>query len=99
MILEVPQLQVIDRLRDYSSCAGGVRVQRRARWCVDTSLWAASVLSHSVVLLFVRRDVVWWRSFSPDGAYDSVWDSVKPMTGNTSSIISSTQRSLGVFSC
>ena len=28
----------------------------------------------------LRRDVVWW--FTPGGAYDSVWDSVKPMTGN-----------------
>ena len=47
MILEVPQLQVIDRLRDYSSCASdatglrlslrgsGVRVPCRARWCAD----------------------------------------------------------------
>ena len=51
MILEVPQLQVIDRLRDYSNCASdamglrlslrgsGVRVHCRARWCADTSLW------------------------------------------------------------
>ena len=29
----------------------------------------------------LRRDVVWWWFCSPDGAYDSVWDSVKPMTG------------------
>ena len=65
MILEVPQLQVIDRLRDYSSCASdamglrlslrgsGVRVHCRARWCADTSLWAAIVLSPSVVLVLV----------------------------------------------
>ena len=65
MILEVPQLQVIDRLRDYSSCASdamglrlslrgsGVRVHCRARWCADTSLWAAIVLSLSVVLVLV----------------------------------------------
>ena len=26
-------------------------------------------------------DVVWWWFFTPDGAYDSVWDSVRPMTG------------------
>ena len=25
---------------------------------------------------------MWWWFFPPDGAYDSVWDSVKPMTGN-----------------
>ena len=31
------------------------------------------------------------------GAYDSVCDSVKPMTGNTSSIFSSTKSSLGVY--
>ena len=30
----------------------------------------------------LRRDVVWWWFFSPDGTYDSVWDSVKPVTGN-----------------
>ena len=65
MILEVPQLQVIDRLRDYSSCASdamglrlslrgsGVRVHCRARWCADTSSWAAIVLSLSVVLVLV----------------------------------------------
>ena len=65
MILEVPQLQVIDRLRDYSGCASdamglrlslrgsGVRVHCRARWCADTSLWAAIVLSLSVVLVLV----------------------------------------------
>ena len=47
----------------------------------------------------LRCDVVWWWSFSPDGAYDSVWDSVKQMTGNTSSIIASTKSSLGVFVC
>ena len=29
--------------------------------------------------------------FPPGGVSDSVWDSVKPMTGNTSSIISSTR--------
>ena len=65
MVLEVPQLQVIDRLRVYSSCASdamglrlslrgsGVRVHCRARWCADTSLWAAIVLSLSVVLVLV----------------------------------------------
>ena len=37
--------------------------------------------------------------FTPDGAYDSVWDRVKPMTGNVSSIISSTKISLGVYAC
>ena len=37
--------------------------------------------------------------FSPGGAYDSVWDSVKPIAGYTSSIISSTNRSLGVYAC
>ena len=36
----------------------------------------------------LRRDVGF---FSPGGAYDSVWDSVKPIAGNTSSIISSTR--------
>ena len=36
---------------------------------------------------------------TPDGAYDSVWDIVKPVTGNSSSIISSTKSSLGVFAC
>ena len=37
--------------------------------------------------------------FTPGGAYDSVWDSVKPMAGNASSIISSTKTSLGVYVC
>ena len=37
--------------------------------------------------------------FTPDGAYDSVWDSVKPMTGISSSIISSPKSSLGVYAC
>ena len=37
--------------------------------------------------------------FTPGGAYDSVWVMVKPLTGNISSIISSTMRSLGVFAC
>ena len=36
--------------------------------------------------------------FTPDGAYDSVW-TVKLMTGNSSSIISSTKSSLGVYAC
>ena len=31
----------------------GVRVHFRARWCADTSLWAAIVLSLSVVLVLV----------------------------------------------
>ena len=30
----------------------------------------------------LRRDVVRWWFFTPGGAYDSVWDSVRPMTGN-----------------
>ena len=30
----------------------------------------------------LRRDVVWWWFFTPGGAYDSVWDCVRPMTGN-----------------
>ena len=34
--------------------------------------------------------------FTPDAAYDSVWDSVKPMTGNFS-IISSTKSLLDVL--
>ena len=29
----------------------------------------------------LRRDVVRWWFFTPGGAYDSVWDSVRPMTG------------------
>ena len=29
----------------------------------------------------LRRDVVWWWFFTPDGAYDSALDSVKPMIG------------------
>ena len=29
----------------------------------------------------MRRDVVWWWKFHSDGAYDSLWDSVKPMKG------------------
>ena len=29
-----------------------------------------------------RRDVVWWCFFTPGGAYDSVWDCVRPITGN-----------------
>ena len=37
--------------------------------------------------------------FTRDGAYDFVWDSVRPMTGNTLSIISSIKRTLGVFAC
>ena len=36
--------------------------------------------------------------FTPGAAYDAVWDSVKPMTGNFSSI-SSTMGSLSVFAC
>ena len=28
----------------------------------------------------LRCDVVWWWFFTPDGSYDSVWDSVMPMT-------------------
>ena len=34
---------------------------------------------HTVPRRSVRCDVVWWWFFSPGGAYDSVWDSVKPM--------------------
>ena len=47
----------------------------------------------------LRRDVVWWWISHSYGTYDSVWDSVKPVTGITSSIISSTKSSLGVFAC
>ena len=36
--------------------------------------------------------------FTPDGVYDSVWDSVRPMTENTF-IISSTKKTLGVLAC
>ena len=36
---------------------------------------------------------------TPGGAYDFIWDMVKPMTGNISSIISSSKGSLGVFAC
>ena len=35
-----------------------------------------------VLLECLRRDVVWWWFFTPGGAYDSVWYSVRPMTGN-----------------
>ena len=34
-------------------------------------------------------------SFSPGGAYDFAWDSVKPMKGNTPSITSSTPVDVG----
>ena len=78
MILEVPQLQVIDRLRDYSSCASdamglrlslrgsGVRVHCRARWCADTFLWAAIVLWLSVVLVIacLCADTPIWASIA-----------------------------------
>ena len=37
--------------------------------------------------------------FTPGGAYDSVWDSVKPMTGKFFFLISSFKRSLGVYAC
>ena len=37
--------------------------------------------------------------FTPGGAYDSVWDSVKLMTEIPSSIISSTKSSSGVCAC
>ena len=30
---------------------------------------------------YLRRDVVWWLEFTPDGTYDSVWDYVMPMIG------------------
>ena len=36
--------------------------------------------------------------FSADGTYDSVWDSVKPVTGKFISY-SSSKRSLGVYAC
>ena len=36
---------------------------------------------------------------SPDGAYDSVWDMVKSMSGKYFVIISSTKSSLGVYAC
>ena len=36
--------------------------------------------------------------FTPGAAYDAVWDSVKPMTENFSSIFS-TKSSLVVFAC
>ena len=40
------------------------------------------VATATVVTSCLRRDVVWWWFFTPGGAYDSVWDSVRPMTGN-----------------
>ena len=38
----------------------------------------ALTLRPNVLRGCLRRDVVWWCFFAPDGAYDSVWDSVKP---------------------
>jgi len=38
------------------------------------------------------------RGFTPGGAYDSIWDSVMPMTGNFS-FISSIKLSSGVYAC
>ena len=64
MILEVPQLQVIERLRDYSSCASGamglrlslrgsgVRFHYRALVCGYVFM-GCDVLSLSVVLVLV----------------------------------------------
>ena len=37
--------------------------------------------------------------FTPGGAYDSVWDSLRPMTGKYLINISSTNRSLVVYAC
>ena len=37
--------------------------------------------------------------FTPDGAYDSVWDYVKPLTGKYFFNFSSTKSSLGVYAC
>ena len=39
------------------------------------------------------------KSFAPDDAYHSAWDSVMPTKGNTLSITSSTKMLLGVFAC
>ena len=66
-----------------------------AETCCSTgsqSLWMVGPslpLQLSFLVLFVgsllrgclRCDVVWWWFFTPDGSYDSVWDSVMPMTG------------------
>ena len=48
-----------------------------------TAIVVASFSRRQIALLrgCLRRDVVWWWFFPPGGAYDSIWDSVKPMAG------------------
>ena len=126
MILEVPQLQVIDRLRDYSSCASGsygIALVSSWFWCpfslpcvgvlalrgsgarvfvrgyADMSYDCALALrgSGARVSVFGYADMGKYcalallgsgvvlscggRSFSPDDAYGSAWDSALPMKG------------------
>ena len=63
---------------------------------LDTKLTSTGCVCHPS---WLRRVAVWWWIFTPGGAYVSVWVMVKPLTGNISSIISSTMSSLGVFAC
>ena len=45
--------------------------------------WPRTLRRQVVLLLeWLRRDVVCGGGFTRDGAYDFVWDSVRPMTGN-----------------
>ena len=37
--------------------------------------------------------------FTPDGAFDSLWDSVKPMTGKYQQLTSSSKRTSGAYAC
>ena len=48
-----------------------------------TATVMASFSRRQIALLrgCLRRDVVWWWFFPPGGAYDSIWDSVKPLAG------------------
>ena len=72
---------------------------------VPSNVWTIAATATVVISCSSSADMccgsvcVAMSCFTPDGAYDSVWDSVKPMTGNTSSIISSTKSSLGVYVC
>ena len=66
----------------HCSCRDHVRFVGRLPW----------LCGPNVLRWCLRRDVVWWWLFHSYGTYDSVWDSVGLMTGNTRSIISSTMR-------
>ena len=69
-------------------------------WIWQTQSRAGSTVGFSCSQLQLRSSYRFTVPLNgPDGAYESVWDSVKPVTGKFLINISSTKRSLVVYAC